>query len=224
MKSNLEAVLFDLDGTLLDTAPDFVIAVNKQRELHQLEPLAFETIRSTVSHGARALVSLSFGVTEEEAGFDELRLQLLQLYSEHLNVETKPFEGIDELLNWLDYKQLPWGIVTNNPRKYAEPLIAGIGLGERCHALVCPDDVSQTKPHPEPLFLACNQIDCEPSNAIYLGDHVRDIEAGRGAGMKTIATNYGYIEAGESTRDWQADFYVDHASEILELLESHFHH
>ena len=218
----LEAVLFDLDGTLLDTAPDFVIAVNQQRQQHQLEPLDEDKIRTTVSHGARALVSLSFGMHEGDDGFEDLRQELLHLYQQHLCVKTQPFDGINTLLDWLDDQSLPWGIVTNKPRLYAEPIIAGLNLDKRCQTLVCPDDVSHTKPNPEPMFLACSHINCNPENTLYLGDHLRDIEAGKKAGMKTIATNYGYIEPNENTKTWQADYYVDHADDIIPLLKAYF--
>lgn len=217
---SLQAVLFDLDGTLLDTAPDFAVVLNQVRANRGLLPLAYEPIRNTVSNGARALVTLGFQLEEQDEGFAELRQELLDLYSAHLAVETTPFPGIRELLGWLESRQLPWGVVTNKPRLYAEPILASLGLAERCAVLVCPDDVSRTKPDPEPLLLACQQIQCDAAQAIYLGDHRRDIEAGFNAGMKTLAVNYGYIDPADPAQSWNADFYVDHANEIPAVLQA----
>ncbi len=218
----LKAVLFDLDGTLLDTAPDFAVVVNQLRQRHGKSPLDYASIRATVSHGARALVTLAFQHQQGDEGFESLRLELLQLYSEHLAVKTTAFPGISELLLWLDQEKLPWGIVTNKPRRYAEPILTALQLDSRCHVLICPDDVTHTKPNPESLLLACEEINCRADQTIYLGDQRRDIEAGQNAGMQTIAANYGYIDADDPTTNWQADFYVDHASEIKPLLERHF--
>lgn len=216
----LQAVLFDLDGTLLDTAPDFAVVLNKVRENRGLEPLPYEPIRNTVSNGARALVTLAFQLEEQDEGFAEIREELLALYSEHLAVKTVLFPGVAELLLWLDDNQLPWGVVTNKPRVYAEPILAKLNLAERCAVLVCPDDVTHTKPNPEPLLLACQQIERDAAHTIYLGDHRRDIEAGMNAGMKTLAVNYGYIDPSDPADSWLADYYVDHAMDIQALLES----
>lgn len=214
----LEAVLFDLDGTLLDTAPDFAVVVNQLRRRHGRLPLPYQPIRDTVSNGARALVSLAFELQEGDDRFETLRQELLELYEAHLAVETAVFPGIDPLLDWLDREGLPWGVVTNKPRRYAAPLLEALQLAGRCAALVCPDDVSRTKPDPEPLLLACRNMDCVAENAIYLGDHRRDIEAGINAGMKTLAAAYGYIDRSESIADWRADFIVDSAHDIQPLL------
>lgn len=222
MKTPLEAVLFDLDGTLLDTAPDFAIVVNQLLANHNKPPLHFSEIRQSVSQGSRALVTLAFSISEADQRFESLRDELLELYSRHLAVETVPFPGIDELLGWLDNESLPWGIVTNKPRAYAQPLLDALKLSTRCSTLVCPDDVAQTKPHAEPMLLACQQASVKPEHTVYLGDHRRDIEAGRNAAMKTIAVNYGYIEAHDPSTNWQADYYVNHASEIQALLLENF--
>ena len=219
---SLQAVLFDLDGTLIDTAPDFAMVVNLLLENHGKTELPYSAIRETVSHGARALVTLAFDLQEGEQGFDALRQELLDLYGQYLSVNTALFPGMHELLLWLETRDIPWGIVTNKPRRYAEPIVADLLLSERCSVMVCPDDVTKTKPDPEPMLLACKQIGCEAQHTLYIGDHRRDIEAGKNAGMKTVAVNYGYIEADDPTEDWQADFYVDHADEIQVLLSQHF--
>ncbi|WP_339339618.1 HAD-IA family hydrolase [uncultured Oceanicoccus sp.] len=219
---SLQAVLFDLDGTLIDTAPDFAVVVNRLLKNHGKAELPYSAIRATVSHGARALVTLAFDLREGDDGFDALRQELLDLYGQHLSVNTALFPGMDALLLWLDSCNIPWGIVTNKPRRYAEPIVADLRLSERCSVMVCPDDVSHTKPDPEPMFLACEQLGCDAERTLYIGDHRRDIEAGKNAGMKTIAVNYGYIEADDPAENWQADFYVDHASDIQTLLSQHF--
>ncbi|MEE8058456.1 MAG: HAD-IA family hydrolase [Pseudomonadales bacterium] len=220
--SPLQAVLFDLDGTLLDTAPDFAIVVNQLRQRYGKTALDYHTIRATVSQGASALITLAFQLQQGDEGFETLRQELLHLYSQHLAVETVLFPGISDVLDWLDRKQLPWGIVTNKPRLYAEPILESLQLNTRCHVLVCPDDVTHTKPNPESLLLACKKIQCAANHTVYLGDHRRDIEAGHNAGMKTIVANYGYIEPNDPTKNWQADFYVDHARDIKPLLALHF--
>ena len=222
MKAELHAVLFDLDGTLIDTAPDFAVVVNQLRQRYQRDAMDYATIRAQVSHGARALVTLALDILPEDEGFEEKRQELLALYSQHLAVKTRLFAGMTQTLNWIEQQLLPWGIVTNKPRRYAEPILAALGLSERCQTLVCPDDVTNTKPDPEPMFLACQQIHCAPEKVLYLGDHRRDIDAGKAAGMPTIATRYGYIEAHDPAESWQADFIVDHAGEIPGLLAEHF--
>jgi phosphoglycolate phosphatase len=218
----LEAVLFDLDGTLIDTAPDFAVVVNQLCQRHNRPPMSYAAVRETVSHGARALITLAFKLKEGDSGFEELRLELLELYSRHLAVETTLFPGMTNLLSWLEQQSIPWGIVTNKPRLYAEPILAALQLSARCGCLVCPDDVSHTKPDPEPMLLACRQLSCNASNTLYLGDHRRDIEAGKNAAMKTMAVNYGYIEANDPAENWQADFYIDHADEIRTVLMKNF--
>lgn len=221
-KHRLKAVLFDLDGTLLDTAPDFAVVVNQLRQNHGKPALDYNSIRASVSHGARALVTLAFQLQEEDQGFEDLRQELLQLYSNHLAVETTLFPGMNELLDWLEQEKLPWGIVTNKPRVYASPILQQLDLSERCRTLICPDDVRFSKPDPESLLLACDRIQCSASDTIYLGDHRRDIEAGQNAGMKTIAANYGYIDHEDPAESWNADFYIDQASDIVPLLQMHF--
>ena len=216
--SPIHAVLFDLDGTLLDTAPDMAAALNQLCEHHSLPTLDYQRVRTTVSHGARALITLAFDISEDNERFEPLRQEFLQLYSRQLVRHTAPFDGIDTLLLQLEQRQIPWGIVTNKPRAYTIPILQTLKLNHRCQAVVCPDDVSRTKPDPEPLFKACDQIECEPGNTVYIGDHQRDIEAGKRAGMLTIATAYGYIPSTDNIEDWQADYCVDHAEQIFTLL------
>lgn len=211
------AVLFDLDGTLLDTAPDFVWSLNTQRHRHGLPPLPARAIREVVSNGARALVTLGFDLSPEQPGFDDRHSELLILYRNHLAVDTVLFPGMGPLLEALEAAGIPWGIVTNKPRSFTEPLLAGLGLDDRCSVTVCPDDVTCPKPHPEPLFLAAETLGHAPENLFYVGDHERDILAGRAAGMVTVAARYGYVDAPGSVSAWQADHTIDHGLELLAL-------
>jgi len=213
------AVLFDLDGTLIDTAPDFIRCLNMLRQQHKLEALPAEHIRRSVSNGARAMIRVGFGLEPEHPDYLEKHTAFLDLYEAGVAIETTLFEGMDELLLDLESRSIPWGIVTNKPARFAIPLIEALGLAERCATLICPDHVTERKPHPEPLFLACREIGAEPKQAVYVGDHERDIEAGRNAGMRTIAVRYGYIEQPESVDLWQADIIVDTVSDLAKLLQ-----
>lgn len=213
------AVLFDLDGTLIDTAPDFIRCLNQLRQQHSLEALPAEHIRRSVSNGARAMVRIGFDLEPEHEGYLEKHTAFLDLYEAGVAEETTLFEGMDQLLQDLEARAIPWGIVTNKPVRFAAPLIVALGLAERCSTLICPDHVTERKPHPEPLYLACQRIGAVPTKAIYVGDHERDIEAGRNAGMRTIAVRYGYIEQPESVELWQADVIADTVADLSKLLQ-----
>lgn len=217
--ANPSAVLFDLDGTLIDTAPDFIRCLNQLRQQHGLAPLPAEHIRRSVSNGARAMVRVGFGLEPEHPDYLAKHTAFLDLYEIGVAVETRLFEGMDPILLGLEQRGIPWGIVTNKPVRFAAPLVQALGLGKRCAAVICPDHVAERKPHPEALFLACDQLGVTPSHAIYVGDHERDIEAGRNAGMKTIAVRYGYIEEPTSVDQWQADIIADTVSDLAKLLQ-----
>ena len=219
MSPEPSAVLFDLDGTLIDTAPDFIRCLNELRQSRSLEALPADFIRQSVSDGARAMVRIGFGLEQHEPGYAEMRAEFLDLYEAGIAVETKLFDGMDDILLSLEARQIPWGIVTNKPVRFAAPLIRALALDQRCCALICPDHVVQSKPHPEALFLACSQARAAAENAIYVGDHQRDIDAGRNAGMKTIAVRYGYIERPEAVDLWQADLIADTVSDLAKLLQ-----
>lgn len=213
----LKAVLFDLDGTLVDTADEFVVVVQQLRAEHDLSPMEPARIRRSVSNGARALVTLGLGLAPEDKAFESKRLRLLELYSEVLGSSAQPYPGINRLLAELDKRGISWGVATNKPRAYAEPLMARIDLPP-CPSLVCPDDVKDRKPHPESLYRNCRDLDCAPHEAIYVGDHLRDIEAGRRAGMVTIAAAYGYIEPDDNPHDWGADLLTDDSRQLVKLI------
>lgn len=215
---SLQAVLFDLDGTLLDTAPDFARVVNQLLAEHDKPPLPFPRIRATVSHGARALVQLAFSLAEGEPGFEALRTRLLTLYEQGLAAETAPFAGIRPLITELGHRGIAWGVVTNKPHYLADPLMQAMGFVPEAAVLICPDHVSRTKPDPEPLLLACRQIGCEPAASVYVGDHERDIEAGRRAGMPTVAAAWGYLPENESAHAWNADHIALDVAALEDLL------
>lgn len=214
----LKAVIFDLDGTLVDTADEFVPAVQSLRAEHGLEPMAPERIRASVSNGARALVSLGLGLDEQAPTFEDKRLRLLQLYSEVLGTRAALYPGIGKLLHDLQGQDIRWGIATNKPRAYTEPLLERLAIQPAPSSVVCPDDVANRKPDPEALHRNCSDMACSPAEAIYIGDHVRDIEAGRRAGMYTIAAAYGYIEPGDSPADWGADSLATSSTALSGLI------
>lgn len=218
IKQTPSAVLFDLDGTLIDTAPDFIRCLNILRQEHGLNALPAEEIRRSVSNGARAMVRVGFGLEPDHMDYTARHTEFLDLYEAGVAVETTLFDGMEQILQALESQNIPWGIVTNKPLRFADPLVKALGLSERCATVVCPDHVAQRKPHPEALFLACDQISVNPSHAIYVGDHERDIEAGRNAGMKTIAVRYGYIEQPETVDLWQADIIADTVDDLAKLL------
>ena len=221
--SPVEAVLFDLDGTLIDTAPDFVKVVNLLRQEDNLPPIAAALVRAQVSNGARALITLAFDLKEGEDGFAEKLQQLLDLYLSHLAKESALFDGLDELLITLEQQNIPWGIVTNKPRRYTEPLLEGLNLTKRCAVVICPDDVTHKKPHPEPLLMACEAINASPNKTLYVGDHIRDIASGNSAQNSTIAVSWGYIDEGEDLTLWNADHVIHTSEELLQLLVSTYH-
>ena len=213
----LKAVLFDLDGTLVDTADEFVVVVQQLRAEHDMKAMDPARIRASVSNGARALVSLGLGLDPNDDIFESKRLRLLELYSEVLGSEAKPYPGISALLAELTQRNITWGVATNKPRAYAEPLMERIDLPP-CPSLVCPDDVKDRKPHPESLYRNCRDLNCAPHEAIYVGDHLRDIEAGKRAGMFTIAAAYGYIEPDDTPTQWGADALVSDSTHLSELI------
>ncbi len=217
--AKLRAVVFDLDGTLVDTADDFVPVVQTLRAEAGLDPMNDERIRATVSNGARALVQLSLGLSEEDDQFEDRRLRLLELYAAILGRHARPYPGMRDLLATLEARSIAWGIATNKPRDLTHTLLSKLELSPA--SVVCPEDVAHRKPHPESLELACRELDSPPEDSVYVGDHARDIEAGRGAGLYTVAAAYGYIEPGDAAHAWGADAIIHHSTELkAHLFES----
>lgn len=216
-QKRIRAVMFDLDGTLLDTAPDFIAVVNKLLTENNRDELPHDIIRAGVSNGSKALVTLAFAIEETHENFQPLRERLLELYTQHIAVFTKPFPGIQDLLDKLAEHNIAWGIATNKPAAYTVPLMEQLNMQPAPAIVICPDHVKTSKPDPESLFLAANELSCTPQEIIYIGDHLRDIECGRRAGSITIAAAYGYV-GDENIDSWQADYRIEHAEEIWPIV------
>lgn len=218
MNNHAEAVLFDLDGTLIDTAPDFIITLNKMLAEQQRDSVEPEQIRKQVSAGARAMVRMAFDLSEDSPEVEPLRERFLEIYASNIADESRLFQGLDQLLDKMDLAKIPWGIVTNKPTGLSEKLLQALELRERCRSLICPEHVKERKPAPESLFLACEELQCDPKRTIYVGDHERDILAGHNAGMVTIGALYGYIPDDDNPDDWRAHFYTDDSTQLEALL------
>lgn len=217
VSSAIELVLFDLDGTLADTAPDLAAAANRQRTERGLAPLPYEALRPLASHGARGLIGRALGVGPEHADFPALREEFLRFYSEALCVATRLFPGVDAALAQLEGAGLRWGIVTNKPARFTDPLVQELGLARRAAAVVSGDTTPHAKPHPAPIEHALALCSVAPARAIYVGDDLRDIEAGRAARLITVAVSYGYLGDGPAITDWGADHIVASPQELLPL-------
>jgi len=216
----LTAILFDLDGTLLDTAQDLACALNRLLIEEGRSALPYKKIRDVVSNGGNALVSLGFDTVPQSSIHQALYQRLLALYELQLTKHTQPFPGIEKLLATLPELGLSWGVVTNKPSRYTLPIIDAMQLQPPCAAIVCADQVSRSKPDPESLLRACAIIGCEPQHTLYVGDHQRDVNAGHRAGMRTVAALYGYITDQEDPQTWAADYYIRHADQLTQLLRS----
>lgn len=211
-------ILFDLDGTLVDTAHDLAYALNLQRERHGLPPLALEVVRPYASHGSKGLLSIGFDLTPEDVNFPTMREEYLALYDQVLTRNPILFEGIAELLTQLDQKQVPWGVVTNKPRRFTQPLMHSIGLLQRAACVVSGDDAPRPKPYPDTLLLACEQAAVNPQSCWYVGDAERDIQAGNIARMKTAVALYGYLDVTDKPAEWGANAFVSKPSDVLGLF------
>jgi len=214
---DFEAILFDLDGTLVDTAPDMVATLVDIQKDEGHEPVAYELARTHVSHGAAGLVKLAFpGLPCDE--HERLRLEFLNRYEQAVCVNSVLFSQMAELLDRLDGSDLPWGVVTNKPTRMTEPLLAALDIDHRAACVICGDTIPQRKPDPEPLLLASRQTGVEPNRTIYVGDAARDIEAGLAAGMFTIAATYGYITADDDPLAWNAHQIAASTEELTHQL------
>lgn len=214
----LNTVLFDLDGTLVDTAPDLAATLNDLLAEQQQPSLPFADIRPHVSHGASALVSLGFRLDSHDSRFEPLRERFLALYQQRLTEQSRLFPGMADLLQALEQRRLNWGVVTNKPARFTEPLLAGLGLLERAACVVSGDSAEQRKPHPQPMLLACRQVGSTAQQCLYVGDAQRDIEAGQRAGMKTLVALFGYLGERDEPTQWQADGMIEEPAEILDWL------
>jgi 2-phosphoglycolate phosphatase len=211
------AVLFDLDGTLVDTAPDMVAVLQHLQQQHGVDPVSYELGRSYVSNGAVGLLTLGFPELDIDIG-DEMHQQYLERYAETICEESRVFAGLAELLDQLDDMDCPWGVVTNKPEQLTIPLLVALGLADRSACIVSGDTLAVRKPDPAPLLLACEFAGVDSETAIYIGDAERDIEAGQRAGMATIAAGYGYITADDDPREWDADVIATTTEELTQIV------
>ena len=214
----IQAILFDLDGTLADTAPDLGLALNLQRERHGLPPLAMETIRPYASHGTRGLFEIGFGLTPQDARFEPMREEYLALYTANLCLHTTLFPGMAELLAALEARNILWGVVTNKPARFTNPLLEQLGLFRRAASIISGDTCPYPKPHPEPLLTAAREIGVAPQSCLYVGDAERDVEAAVAAGMTALIAGYGYLGATDRPETWGAHGRINAPQDILAYL------
>ena len=214
----IRAVLLDLDGTLLDTAPDMANALNLLRRERGVPVLSYEAIRPHVSHGAAAMIRLGFPDAPDDEVVD-LRGRFLELYREHLAGGTRLFDGFESVLATLEGRGVPWGIVTNKPAFLTEPLLAALGLEKRAACVVSGDTVAQRKPHPAPMLHAAKLIAHEPAHCLYVGDAQRDVQAARAAGMRVVVALFGYLADSDRPESWEADALIATPAALLEWIE-----
>ncbi len=217
-QSPYHGVFFDLDGTLVDTAPDLVAATNRLLSARNLPLKPYEQLRPCASAGARGLILGAFGIDTQHPDFIPLRDEFFSNYENALLVESKLFEGIDNLLNQLDQASLSWGIVTNKSERFTNPLTELMGLSQRAVSTVSGDTTPHSKPHPEPILHAARIANIDPSKSLYVGDDIRDIVAGKAAGMKTVAAAYGYCGCEEPPETWGADFLIQTPQELIQIV------
>ena len=214
----ISTILFDLDGTLVDTAPDLGHALNIQLERHGRKLLSEATIRPFASHGSRGLIGLGFGITPSDDNFIDMRDEYLAIYDTVFMRSPVFLDGIAELLQAIENKGLKWGIVTNKPGRFTRRLIESMGLEKRAACVVSGDDAPKPKPSPETLLLACNQIGVSPQHCLYVGDAERDIQAGKAAGLKTVVALFGYIDVTDKPYEWGADALIGEPKALLDLI------
>lgn len=212
------AVFFDLDGTLADTAADLAAPVNAMRVERGLEPLPIGQLRPFASMGARGLIGRGLGIQRDEPAFEPLRIEFLQRYEAAMVVHTRLFDGMPELLVALEAAGVPWGVVSNKVERYVRPILDALGLLGRSVTAIGGDTTAYAKPHPEPLLHAARLAGVSPTDCVYVGDDLRDIEAGRSAGMLTVAAAYGFCGEDSPPRSWGADALIEHPAELQTLL------
>ncbi|NOQ77625.1 MAG: HAD-IA family hydrolase [Methylococcaceae bacterium] len=215
---DFSAILFDLDGTLVDTAPDLAFALNTLLEQEGHSRLPYDDIRPVASHGSAALLALGFGISTEDTSYSPLQKRFLQLYQDNIARETALFEGMEEVLSALEKANIVWGIVTNKPAFLTEPLLAQLNLTHRAACIVSADTTPFSKPHPAPMLHACDIIQHQPESCLYIGDAQRDIEAGKNANMQTVTALYGYLSEQDDPDSWFADTVIQHPRDILQWL------
>jgi 2-phosphoglycolate phosphatase len=216
--NGIQAVLFDLDGTLVDTAPDLGYALNLQRVRHGLPALDDAIIRPQASHGARGLLGIGFDLHPDDAKFASMREEFLQFYADNICRHSRPFPGVLELLDALEARQLKWGVVTNKPARFTEPLMSLLDLAERATCIVSGDTCPEPKPHPAPMLAAAELCGAAPAQCLYLGDAERDIQAANAATMPALVAAWGYLDASDQPHTWGAHGSIHHPLDTLDYL------
>jgi phosphoglycolate phosphatase len=218
MMAKYDVVFFDLDGTLVDTAPDLAYALNQVLEEEGKHPLPYEAIRAVASHGSAGLLGLAFGINPDDAEYASLQQRFITIYQANLTRASTLFPGMESVIESLEKSGIPWGVITNKPAYLTDPLMAGLGLHSRAACIVSGDTTANSKPHPEPMLHACKLTEADPAQCLYIGDAQRDIEAGRNANMYTIVACYGYLGAHDKPESWQADAMIQHPSELSQWI------
>ena len=216
--AHVRAVLFDLDGTLIDSAPDLGAAADLMRVARGMSSLPLERYRHMAGSGARGMLDVAFGLGTDHPEYETLRDEFLTHYEARMTQLTRVFDEVPEMLNSLHTAGLPWGVVTNKAQRFTLPLTASMTVFSNARALVCGDTTSHPKPHPAPLLEAAKRLGLDPKHCIYVGDDERDIRAGRAAGMSTVAARYGYLGVHSNVEAWQADAVIDSPAALLKLL------
>jgi 2-phosphoglycolate phosphatase len=211
----LEAVLFDLDGTLVDTAPDLAGTLNEMRRRRGLEPVPLEQVRPFVSHGARGMLTSGFRITTDDPQFQAMREEFLEIYGANVCVDSRLFPGMEELLQHLEERHIAWGVVTNKFERLARPLLEALELSDRAAVIVGGDTCPRPKPFPDPLLHAAAEIGATPARTLYVGDDARDVTAARAAGMPVVVAAYGYLGDGDPPSLWGADAILDSPADVL---------
>jgi N-acetyl-D-muramate 6-phosphate phosphatase len=217
----LKTVLFDLDGTLVDTAPDLSEVLNTLLIRHGKPPQPLEAVRPHVSHGSIGMLGFSFNINELDAGFNELREEFLELYANDLCHKSKLFPGMGDVLVELERRDLSWGVVTNKPAFLTRPLLDALELSDRCCCIISGDTLPNRKPHPAPMYHAADLAGSDPQHCVYVGDASRDIEAGNRAGMHTLIAMYGYLSDQDTPELWDADGSIDDPGGLLNWIDTH---
>ena len=214
----VHAVLFDLDGTLADTAADLAAALNRIRADRQLPPLPLATLRPHASDGARGMLGTGLGVTREHPDWEVLKDAFLDYYAAAIAVHTRLFAGAERVLAEIERRRLAWGIVTNKAARFTLPLLDHLALASRANVVVCGDTTAQAKPHPAPLLHSAAQLGLDPGGCVYVGDAERDVAAARAAGMAALVARYGYIGSDVMPEGWQPDGFIDSLPAVLDWL------
>jgi len=214
----VRSVLFDLDGTLADTAPDLAFALNQQRLARGMPELSIVELRTHASSGARGLLHQGFGIHPEDTGYVEMRDEFLNIYEKNLSRSSVLFPGVASLLDEIEARGLTWGIVTNKAERFTIPLLRALRLLDRAKCVICGDTTPYAKPHPAPLIEALSKIGATAAQCVYVGDDERDVQAGHAAGMSVVVVRYGYLGNGRPPEEWGADLLIDSAAELGPIL------